>query len=195
MEDQVAVIAQYAADMQRFHLSEARELDGERLQGIQVYVGAIAVLTGFVLTRAKAKAWQGLYRVAVALATLIVLMFQLYWNQYARESEYWAQEYAGEFLEVFERLKANDADRPPTAVFNKVPCKTSGKTVAWRVRKHNEIRQKWLQQKAKKNAPVSCTFIGKASDVFKPSRQFNMWSAGLFIFAGLAFALSFRLGR
>jgi hypothetical protein len=183
---------QFLNDMHRFHLDQAQVFDAQRLGILQVIIAAIALLATFLASRDNPKRFVRPFQGTVIAATVLALAVQLYWNQYARDSESWARKYFNEIVD----LKSNDP--LPSSLIGDVLCCDADTDVLgrvnWRVRKSNEIRDAWLgtseaeitvgRPDNQQKIPV-CRSLKHWTDVFGSSRQYyNIWFVMLLALGG-----------
>lgn len=177
----------YLGEMQRFHLGSSAEFDRDRLYGLQLYFVAVAALTAYAAGRGNRAQLIVPYRVLVVGATILVLLFQMYWNYYARQHRLWANEYFNEIVEV----EQNAIQSELLAVLGPkmVDCEGSEYVeLSWRAFKSKEVRANWLQTKV--------DFCGILESNWDPSlskRQFSMWLFAILIFSAISLIFSIRL--
>lgn len=154
--EEFASVMSTLVDLHLNKLESSARYHAERIQGIQIYVFAIAVLSAFAITKGPTAGLRGLYLLLLSLATVVVLLFQMYWWYYAFLDNRLARYYQSEITQFATSDKATVAEawpltkgecfyvvledgKPPRREVTDTPKKI------WLFRKTQQAQNEWWQ--------------------------------------------------
>lgn len=205
----------FLADMHQFHLDQARSYGDARITGLQTYIAAVAVLTAYAVSIAPRQGLTMMYRLLLSLATVLVLLFQMYWWFYIHVHNRWAVEYFNEIEEVGARaMQAVPQPKWPLTGTRCVGEDDMKVDLSWRNRKEREVVATWStgfsEGSSISDAPQSAPPVGHAGQAaasflercpppitwmsfWASWKHLNMWTLSLVIFFVLAWVFPARM--
>lgn len=200
--DEFSPILNVILELHLVRLESAETFLEQRIQGLQAYVVAVAILSAYTLSQAQTKGILLFYRILLSLATAVVLLFQMYWSYYAYVDDRIARKYLSELTQFVERNEEPNITPLEAWPLGKRGCFTKDGAIlkgekTWMFGKLQEINHEWSSyittNKIGEFEYYPCTGAFPSWRILWSVKQINMWTISLLIFFVIAYAAMGRV--